>query len=430
MTKHALKLFKEYLLAEKLVLKRYNDTIAVTSDLEQRKDQSAETFKNKETLKKAGFKWDSNLNSWTISSDQLSHALDTINKINKIEAFVEKFENLPEFVLDTDNLSRKSEMAGKIDGYIERLTNELSEKAASEEITNFLLFQSKLKTRSINNAILIYIQRPNATHVEGFNTWKNKFGRSVKKGAKAIYIYAPVVLQKKQDKEIEDQALDDKSLDHEVKRKNVTGFIMVPVFDVSDTDAIPGKEHLYVTAPKWHADNTPSELADKIYNYARELSQELGINVTTDASKKGEMGYASGDHINISSNIAGVNRAGTMIHEIAHELLHFDKTSIFHIPEKLTKEEIELQAEAVSFVVLKHYGLPATHQTTYLALWKANADAIKKHAGVIKKVSDFIINRIDEIANREQPSTEPSINNESYNKLKKYIAEIINEINW
>lgn len=41
-----------------------------------------------------------------------------------------------------------------------------------------------------------------------------------------------------------------------------------------------------VTVPNWHADDTPSELADKIYNYSRELSQELGINVTTDASKK------------------------------------------------------------------------------------------------------------------------------------------------
>ena len=62
----------------------------------------------------------------------------------------------------------------------------------------------------------------------------------------------------------------------------------------------------------------------------------------------------------------------------------------------------ELQAESVSYVVLKHYGLPVQHHTTYLALWKANKEKIQKNLEGISKVSQFIINKIDEEANRNK----------------------------
>jgi len=102
-----------------------------------------------------------------------------------------------------------------------------------------------------------------------------------------------------------------------------------------------------------------------------------------------------------------VNKAGTFIHEIAHELLHFKKGSVFHIDdENMTKQDKEIQAESVSYIVLKHYDLPAKHQATYLTLWKTNQDALKKNLGVIKKVSDFIIQKIDEIAAEDPKNKE------------------------
>jgi hypothetical protein len=176
-------------------------------------------------------------------------------------------------------------------------------------------------------------------------------------------------------------------------------FRPVSVFDISDTDPIPGKEHLYAQKPEWHADDSPNEKADKITSYASKLASELGINITGDAAMGGEMGFAAGDHINITSNVAGVNKAGTLIHEIAHELLHFKKGSIFHIDdENATKQDKEIQAETVSYIVLRHYDLPAQHQSTYLALWRANKDGLQKNLGKIKQAADFVIKNIDEIA--------------------------------
>jgi hypothetical protein len=387
------KLIREYV-DEALQLKRAGDKLMVVSDLENRKDQSAETFRNKSKLKDAGFRWDTGTNSWTIDSDEFDHAKQTISKINKVEYVVEKIEDLAEFVQDADNLSRKTELSQKIDGYIQSLTQDLGEAAASDEIKNFLAFQSKLKSRSFHNTLLIYIQNRNATHVEGFRAWQEKFGRQVKKGAKAITIFAPIT--KKRD---DTDDINNPDIDKQVKQKNYTWFRPVNVFDISDTEPIPGKEHMYVTAPQWHADDTPNEKADKIYNYSMQLATELGINVERGSAKGGEMGFAAGDHINITSNIDGVNKAGTLIHEIAHELLHFKKNSVFFIEdETLTKQDKEIQAESVSYIVLKHYDLPAKHQATYLTLWKTNKDSLTRNLSHIKKASDFIIQKIDEIA--------------------------------
>ena len=69
-------------------------------------------------------------------------------------------------------------------------------------------------------------------------------------------------------------------------------------------------------------------------------------------------------------------------------------------------ELYELQAESVSYVVLKHYELPTTQHTTYLALWKANKEKIQDNLEVISKVAQFIITKIDEEAARHEKNKE------------------------
>jgi hypothetical protein len=154
--------------------------------------------------------------------------------------------------------------------------------------------------------------------------------------------------------------------------------------------------------PQWWGDNTPSETADELFMYASEVASDLGIKVTQSDAKGGEKGFAAGDHINISSDVSGAGRLSTMIHEIAHELMHFKAKSIFYQDDEVRGSSAlkELQAESVSYVVLKHYGLPVSHHTTYLALWKANKEKIQSNLEVISKVAQFIISKIDEEAAR------------------------------
>ena len=119
--------------------------------------------------------------------------------------------------------------------------------------------------------------------------------------------------------------------------------------------------------------------------------------MTKDTAKGGEKGYSAGGHINLSSDIAGVAEASTLVHEMAHELLHWKKKSPFYTndEESNTREMKELQAESVSYVVLKHYNLPVSHHPTYLALWKANSDKIRKNMDIITKCAKYIIEGID-----------------------------------
>ena len=161
-------------------------------------------------------------------------------------------------------------------------------------------------------------------------------------------------------------------------------------------------------APQWWGENTPSETADELFEYVKEVASDMGIKVTSDIARGGERGYAAGDHINISSGVEGAGRISTMIHEIAHELMHFKTKSIFYQDDEVRSSSAlkELQAESVSYVVLKHYGLPVSHHTTYLALWKANKEKIQANLEVISKVSQFIIDKIDEEAKEHKKQLE------------------------
>ena len=395
------KIIKEYVsevLNENLLLKRRGDKLVVMSDLPTRREQGNETYKNMKTLRASGFDWDKSINSWTIDTNEFNSAKNTISKINKLQYMANTVDDLQEFIEDADNLSRKDELVKKIDTYFDMLTKDVEDAAATQEVRDFLAFQSKIRRRSIHNTIMIYIQNPKATHVEGMRVWREKYGRKVKMGAKAIGIWAPIISNSKSEDKDDVSQVDSPEIDKEIKKKNHMFFRVVNVFDVADTEPIPGKEHLYVTPPKWHDENTPNENADKLFEYSLKLADELNIKITRDGSRRGEMGYAAGEKININNDSEGIARASTLIHEIAHELLHFKETSGFYVDDpSISKHDKETQAEAVSYIVLKHFDIPTKHHATYLSLWKADKERLKKNLEYIKNVSDYIISKIDDI---------------------------------
>ena len=190
------------------------------------------------------------------------------------------------------------------------------------------------------------------------------------------------------------------------------GKVAVTVFDVADTEAIDARGEI-PDSPTWHASDEPNDVADKVFEYAKEMAEDMGIKVTQDTAHGGEMGYSAGGHLNLTSDIAGVNRAATMVHEIAHELLHHRKSSPFYIGDEesglMTKESKELQAESTSFIVMKYYGLPVEHQANYLALWRANKDSVKQNLSVIKRAADFIITELDKIQAAHAKTEPPKV---------------------
>ena len=87
---------------------------------------------------------------------------------------------------------------------VDSIENGIKELFESDKYRKYLATMSRFHRYSVNNTMLIYMQRPDATHVAGFNKWRDQFGRSVKKGEKGIKIIAPTPFKKK----IEQQKLD------------------------------------------------------------------------------------------------------------------------------------------------------------------------------------------------------------------------------
>lgn len=382
---------------EALLLKKVpdKDVIAVQSDLEDRRKASKETFNNKKKLKDGGFNWDANIGAWIISNTNLQQAQKTLNTINKTEIFIDKLEDIGEMVADSD-APNKTNLNDKIKLFIDDLANATDEASADAKIKQYLNFFSKVRKRSFTNTLLIFIQNPDATHVEGFRTWQTKFNRSVKKGAKGITIFAPMSYS--------NNDADETEIDKQVNQKNIS-FRPKAVFDVADTEPM-NEKGILPEEPKWFDNNTPNETADELFQYVEQVLEELGINLTKTDAKGGEKGYSAGEHINLTSNIAGVGRLSTLVHELAHELMHWKKSSPFYDDANLkannSRESQELQAESVSYTVLRHYEIPVQHHATYLALWKANKEKIKDNLDIIIKVSKFIIEKIDKVASESK----------------------------
>lgn len=369
-----------------------NQKLYIFSDKEDPKEKTKETIGLKDKFKALGFKWDGR--AWTGDYSKFDEINKLIKSHNKTRAIIEKLEDLENMVESDSDLpkDKKEELVSKIELYVKDLANATDIAAMDAAIRSYLTFYSKFHGYSLYNTLLIFLQKRDATKVASYKSWKNKFNRGVKKGAKSITIWVPLLKKDVASDTI--AATQPAPTDSESKR--LVGFRLGSVYDISDTYSL-GEGGDIPKEPQWWADNTPSKTADILVLKLKEVSEDLGIKLTKDTAKGGEKGYSAGGHINLSSDIVGVAEASTLVHELAHELLHWKKKSPFYNedPEFNTRDMKELQAESVSYVVMKHYDLPVTQHPTYLVLWKANKEKIMRNLDIIQKCAKYIIEKVD-----------------------------------
>jgi len=401
-----------------------NNRLVVFSDWNTQK----ETYWNKDALKKAGFIFDRNINSWSISLNDMQKAVDALNNINntiaakfkdkglqdKKKTIIAGLEHLQDWLVNQDIPETKAkELDTKLNQYIEDIANATDDRAAMAELKRFFDFMGRFHNYSFANSMLIYLQKQNATRIAGKGKWFKEFHRKLKQGAIPIFIWCAEVYKYTVSGEEKDDANpgDNTSLDDTVKNgREVERVRFKPclVFDVSDTEPIDEKGEI-PEEPKWHAENIDNPTANVLHQIITKKLQDMGIELTKLQAMRGEGGYSAGGHINISAGSAGLNALQTLVHEWAHELMH-QKDSPIKDPkvqialEKGTitygelKQLRELQAEAVSAVISKHFGIPTGHQPTYLALWKIKGSDIKNNIEIIRKVANYMIKEINKTA--------------------------------
>ena len=224
--------------------------------------------------------------------------------------------------------------------------------------------------------MLIAWQNPDATYVAGFSAWRDKFKRNVRKGEKAIKILAPVPKKII----VKDVNPDGTENEREVR---FTRFRSVNVFDISQTDG----------------EDLPSicnRLDGKVDDYDDVINKLIALakpNVRFDDLKGKANGYYSRvtDEIVIQSGMSQKMTIKTLVHEIAHSILHSD--AFIEIPRPIK----EMQAESVAYMVCKQIGIDTDEYTfEYVASWASgDTKKLSEQMEIVRKTADSIIANIN-----------------------------------
>lgn len=307
------------------------------------------------------------------------------SKITQLERRLDKMaENKP------TNRERLREIT---DG-IEQGIKELFE---SEKYMRYLSVMSRFHRYSVNNTMLIYMQKPEATLVAGYNKWKNQFERHVKKGERGITIIAPTPYKKK----IEEQKLDpdtnapildkDGKVITEEKEIEIPMFRPVKVFDVSQTDGKPLPE-------------LASALSGNVKNYEifmEALRRAAPVPIAFEAMAADMDGYfsATEQRIAIREGMSEVQTVSATVHEIAHSKLHdYRKQEKEEVAETKSRRTEEVEAESISYAVCQYYGIQTGENSFgYIASWSQGKELKELRASLetINKTSCELISDID-----------------------------------
>lgn len=274
----------------------------------------------------------------------------------------------------------------------EKLEQGVHELFESEKYKAYLSSMSKFHNYSLNNTILISMQKPDATLVAGYQAWKKNHGRQVKRGEKGIKIIVPAPYKVKTERDVIDPNTQKAVLDADGKPKKETveierpSFRVATVFDVSQTE---GKE-----IPTLGVE----ELTGSVDGYGKfltALEQTSPVPVSFEEITGGAKGYfhTAENRIAIQEGMSEIQTVKTLIHEMAHATLHTGKDR-----EKFDTRTKEVQAESVAYTVCQHYGIETSdYSFGYIAGWSTGKETAELKASLetIRSTSSDLIGRID-----------------------------------
>lgn len=257
---------------------------------------------------------------------------------------------------------KTAELIKSIDSHVAALADATDTAAASAAFRAYLDTLSKFHSYSLNNQLLIALQRPTASRVAGFHAWK-ALGRSVVKGAKGIPIMAPMVGRAKGD---------EKTAGDDAQKPRVFGFRTVYVFDIADTE---GRELTQLTHRAQAAENAAEVMASLM-----RAAAHFGVPVHLKPLDGSVNGYCAADHIALNESLELTAQCGTLAHELAHYIIHWKDREAANAKGINARE---LEAEATSYAVMQAFGIPQPSEF-YLAVYGATADAVRESLSTIR----------------------------------------------
>jgi hypothetical protein len=259
---------------------------------------------------------------------------------------------------DTSREERMQEVLATLEHGIESILT-------SDGYKQYLQTASRFHGYSFGNAILVMLQRPDATRVAGFQTWKS-LGRFVKKGEKGIRIMVPYKAKIEQE--------DDDPL------YVVRGFGVGYVWDVSQTEGTPLPEPPAMKDPAGeHAD------AGRITLQLTRFATESGVTIVRDFTGN-QRGYwhPARREIGIRADLTGISEAKTTCHEVAHFLAEHRVM--------VDRADAEDVAESAAYVTLMHHGIDTSEYSFgYVAGWAKDMAVFRRNLSEVQKISHQMI---------------------------------------
>lgn len=287
---------------------------------------------------------------------------------------------------------------------VDSIENGIKELFESDKYRKYLATMSRFHRYSVNNTMLIYMQRPDATHVAGFNKWRDQFGRNVLKGEKGIRIIAPTPYKKKieeikTDPETNAPVLDaDGKAIIEEKEIRIPMFKVVSVFDVSQTAGKP--------LPQLAADLSGNVQQYEVFMEALRRASPVPMEIKSVARDTDGFFSAKAQSITIRAGMSEVQTVCAAVHEIAHAKLHdyehmtelADDGETILVPGEKSRNTEEVEAESISYAVCQYYGIETGENSFgYIATWSKGKELKELRASLetINKTASELITDID-----------------------------------
>lgn len=287
---------------------------------------------------------------------------------------------------------------------VDSIENGIKELFESDKYQQYLSTMSRFHRYSVNNTMLIYMQRPDATHVAGFNKWRDQFGRNVLKGEKGIRIIAPTPYKKKVEEIKTDPETNAPVLDAdgkaiiEEKEIRIPMFKVVSVFDVSQTAGKP--------LPQLAADLSGNVQQYEVFMEALRRASPVPIEIKPVAHDTDGFFSIKAQSITIRAGMSEVQTVCAAVHEIAHAKLHdyehmtelADDGETILVPGEKSRNTEEVEAESISYAVCQYYGIETGENSFgYIATWSKGKELKELRASLetINKTASELITDID-----------------------------------
>ncbi len=254
----------------------------------------------------------------------------------------------------------------------------------SDEFKRYLAFAARFHRYSANNSLLILVQKPGATRVAGYRRWR-ELSRQVRRGEEGLKILAPIF------RTLEDERSGEKT-------RVLCSFKVVKVFDVSQTDPVPGAEPM-PEKPRPRALRGDSNAARVLGRSLLACCESEGVSVAeNDAELEALYPGANGVYslrekrILLRSTLSADGRAKTLAHELAHHLLHRNAAAT-----EADRPTLEAEAEGTAYAVLSYFGIDASEYSfAYVARWAEKKDVVRAALSSIQRTVRTIIEAVED----------------------------------